>query len=412
MLETLQARLTHRRSRSEFDRPFVAPRTEVEEVLAQLWASLLRFEPIGIKDDFFELGGTSLLAVDLVVQINRQFGQRLALTALIEAPTIEQLACFVTGSESLDSLVLIREGGDKPPLFLVHDGDGETMLYRNLAVLLRRDHAVYGLQPVSRQNVPLAQSRISEMAAHHMDRIRSVQPQGPYLLGGMCAGGVIAYEIARQLQDRGETVAMVALLDAADVGAPLKTWRFASQRIHSFSTMFDRKEAVSFYRSLFAVATNALRKVKNLTFYLVGQQLKSLRDEIRMRLFRFYLDRGLQLPRPLQQIPVRAVYLFAEKNYQPKGAFHGDLVLFRATRGTGADEPYIERYADPLLGWERRTSHDVHVYDVPGGHSSMLQEPNVCVLAAQMQAYIDQALASELAELTCRSSPVLSEIER
>ena len=412
VFEALQARSTHRRSRSEFDWPFVAPRTEVEEVLAQLWASLLRFEPIGIKDDFFELGGTSLLAVDLVVQINRQFGQRLALTALIEAPTVEQLACFVTGSESLDSLVLIREGGGKPPLFLVHDGDGETMLYRNLAVLLQNEHAVYGLQPVCRQNIPLAQARISEMATHHMDKIRSVQPQGPYLLGGMCAGGVIAYEIARQLQDRGETVAMVALLDAADVKAPLKTWHFASQRIHSFSTMFHRKEAIGFYRSLFAVATNALRKVRNLTSYLVGQQLKSLRDEIRMRLFRFYLDRGLQLPRPLQQIPVRAVYLFAEKNYQPKGAFHGDLVLFRATRGTGADEPYIERYADPLLGWERRTSHGVHVYDVPGGHSSMLQEPNVRVLAAQMQAYIDQALASELAELTCRSSPVLSEIER
>ena len=352
------------------------------------------------------------MAVDLVVQINRQFGQRLVLTALIEASTVEQLARFVTGSESLDSLVLIREGGDKPPLFLVHDGDGETMLYRNLAVLLKRDHAVYGLQPGSRQNVPLAQSRISEMAAYHIDKIRSVQPQGPYLLGGMCAGGVIAYEIARQLQDRGETVAMVALLDAADVGASLKTWHFATQRVRSFSTMFHRKEAVGFYRSLFVLIINAVRKVKNFISYLVGRHVKRLRDEIRLRLFRFYLDRGLQLPRPLQQIPVRDVYLFAEKNYKPKGAFRGDLVLFRATRGTGADEPYMERYADPLLGWGRRTSHDVQVYDIPGGHSSMLQEPNVRVLAARMQAYLDQALASGQAELTWRSSPVLSEIER
>ena len=258
------------------NQPFVAPRTEIEEVLAELWASLLRFEPIGIKDDFFELGGTSLLAVDLFVQIDRQFGQRLPLTALIEAPTVEQLARFVTGSESQDSLVLIREGGDRPPLFLVHDGDGEIMLYRNLAVLLERDHAVYGLQPDSRQNVPLAQSRISEMAAYHIDKIRSVQPQGPYLLGGMCAGGVIAYEIARQLQDRGETVAMVALLDAADVGASLKTWHFASQRVRSFSTAFHRKEAVGFYRSLFVLFINALRKVRNLTSYLVGQQLKNV----------------------------------------------------------------------------------------------------------------------------------------
>ena len=241
MLETLQARSRRRRSRSELDRPFVAPRTEIEEVLAELWASLLRFESVGVQDDFFELGGTSLLAVDLFAQIDRQLGQRLPLTALIEAPTVELFARFVAEGKSRDSLVLIREGGDRPPLFLVHDGDGETMLYRNLAILLKKDHAVYGLQPDSRQNVPLAQTRISEMAAHHIDKIRSIQPHGPYLLGGMCAGGVIAYEIARQLQGRGETVAMVALLDAADVAASLKTWHFASQRIHSFSRRFTPK---------------------------------------------------------------------------------------------------------------------------------------------------------------------------
>ena len=87
-------------------------------------------------------------------------------------------------------------------------------------------------------------------------------------------------------------------------------------------------------------------------------------------------------------------------------------MLFRATHGIGADEPYIERYADPLLGWGQRTSHDVHVYDIPGGHSSMLQEPNVRVLAARMQAYLDEALASESFELTCQSLPILSETQR
>ena len=171
------------------------------------------------------------LAVDLFAQIDRQLRQRLPLTALIEAPTIEQLARFVAKGECQDSLVLIREGGEKPPMFLVHDGDGETMLYRNLAILLKKEHPVYGLQPNSRRNIPLAQTRISEMAVHHIDKIRSVQSQGPYLLGGMWAGGVIAYEVARQLESQGEIVAMVALLDAADVDAPLKTWRFARQRM-------------------------------------------------------------------------------------------------------------------------------------------------------------------------------------
>ena len=408
VLEVVQARSGRRRLRSEFDRPFVAPRTEVEEVLTRLWASVLRFEPVGIQDDFFEVGGTSLLAVDLFAQIDRQLRQRLPLTALIEAPTIEQLARLVAKGECRDSLVLIREGGEKPPMFLVHDGDGETMLYRNLAILLKKEHPVYGLQPNSRRNIPLAQTRISEMAVHHIDKIRSVQSQGPYLLGGMCAGGVIAYEVARQLESQGETVAMVALLDAADVDAPLKMWRFARQRMRSFSTAFHREESLPCYRSMLAVTTKVLHKAKNLTNYLIGQRFKNLRDKIRMRLFRFYLDRELQLPRVLQQIPVRTVYLFAEQNYQPESLFHGELVLFRATRGAGPDEPYVDRYADPLLGWGRRTSRGVRICDIPGGHSSMLQDPYVRMLATRMQAYIDHVLVDEPMEPLDRLSHTLA----
>ena len=329
----------------------------------------------------------------------------LPLTTLIEAPTIEQLARLVAGGATRDSLVLIREGSERPPIFLVHDGDGETMLYRNLALLLKKGRAVYGLQPDARQNVPLAQTRISEMAAHHIEKLRSIQSHGPYLLGGMCAGGVIAYEIARQLQGQGETVAMVALIDAADVAAPTKTWRFAQQRIQSFSAVFNPDTSVPFRRSVLVMFKKALRKAKNLVAYLVGQRARNLRDGITMRLFRFYMDQGFGLPRALEKIPVRTVYLFAEKSYQPETPYHGELLLFRATHGDGDDEPYIERYSDPLLGWGSRTTGNVRVWDIPGGHSSMLQEPNVQVLAARVQAYLDQALATEPLERVGQLSP-------
>ena len=327
------------------------------------------------------------------------------MTTLIQAPTLEQLARLLTDTASRDSLVLIRDGGDKPPLFLVHDGDGETMLYRNLALLLKPDHAVFGLQPHSREHVPITHTRIDEMAAYHIDRIRSVQSRGPYLVGGMCAGGVIAFEIARQLQSQGEKVALVALIDAADVAATPKSWRFASQRIHSFSTVFRQNESVRFDRRVLMILTKAIRKTKNLTTYLVRQRLIELRDEIRMRLFRSYLSRGLRLPRSLEQIPVRTVYLFAEKNYQAGAPFDGELVLFRATRGEGPDEPYIERYDDPLLGWGQRATRGVRVFDVPGGHSSMLQEPNVQMLAEPMQAYINEALADAPRPFGCPPNP-------
>ena len=353
VLEVLPARHGHIKSRASFKVPYVAPRTETEATLAEIWAGVLRLGSVGIRDRFFELGGTSILAVDLVAQVERRFDTTLPLTSLLEAPTIEQFAQLLASGAALerDTLIRIREGGDKPPIFLVHDGDGETLLYRNLALVLDPGHAVFGLQPLSRANIPMAHSRITEMAACHVDRIRAVQPHGPYLLGGMCAGGVIAFEIGRQLQDQGDHVEMIALIDAADVEATPKAWRFARERAQRFAASFHAEMPVPIIRRGATIVARALRKGRNLTIYMIRDRFERVRDEIRMRLFRYHLDRGLPLPRMLGQIPVRTVYLFAEKGYRPERRFDGELVLFRATSGQGADEPYIARYEDPSLGW-------------------------------------------------------------
>ena len=393
VLEAARARATHRGSRPGLARPLVAPRNEIESELARIWADLLRLDKVGIRDSFFDLGGTSLLAVDLFAQVESRLGKSLPLTSLIEAPTIEQLASLVVGGADRDSLVLIRDGGSLPPLFLVHDGDGETMLYRNLALRLSDEHAVYGLQPYSLPNVPMAHTRIDEMAAYHIGKMRSVQRRGPYLVGGMCAGGVIAFEIALQLQKHGENVALVAVIDAADVAATRRAWRVAGQRIRSFSAAIAQDQSVRFDRRVIALLKKVLGKARNLSTYLVGQRLKKWHNDIRMRRFRSGLDRGRNLPSSLKNIPVRTVYLFAEETYRPDGIFGGNLVLFRATHGEGHDEAYVDRYLDPLLGWGRRAQRDVLVHDVPGGHSSMLQEPHVQVLADQLQMAIDDVLA-------------------
>jgi thioesterase domain-containing protein len=294
-----------------------------------------------------------------------------------------------------NSLVLIRKGGEKPPLFLVHDGQGETMLYLNLARRLDPSHSVYGLMPRSRTNAPILHTRTAEMAAYHIEKIRSVQPQGPYLLGGLCVGGVIAFEIARQLQQQGQKVAMVALLDAPDVQATSRRWRFANDRIRSFSTTFSKEGSVRLHSHVLASVATSVRKAKNLTFYLVAKRISDLRDEMRMRLLRFFTDRSSRLPRLLEGIPVQTVCLFAEKQYRPEGLFDGDLVLFRATSGKDSDEPFVERFDDPLFGWGPRSTCGVNAIDVPGGHFSMLQEPNVRVLAEQIMLYVERALAGK-----------------
>ena len=125
------------RARPALSQLLIPPRTEIEAELAEIWVELLRLEKVGIRDNYFDLGGTSLLAVDLFARIEDRFGEKLPLTSLIEASTIEQLARLVVGAADQDSLVLIRKGRNRPPLFLVHDGDGETMLYRNLALRLK-----------------------------------------------------------------------------------------------------------------------------------------------------------------------------------------------------------------------------------------------------------------------------------
>jgi len=190
---------------------------------------------------------------------------------------------------------------------------------------------------------------------------------------------------------------MVALLDAPDVASVPRKWRWASQRIRSFSTVFHKDESVRFDQLLPAVVSNSLSKAKNLTSYLIGSRLRKPQDETRMRLPRYCLDRGIPLNRLLEGIPVQTVCLFAEREYRPAGQFTGELVLFRASSGEAADEPFAVRYDDPLFGWGPRSTRGVQVYDVSGGHFSMLQEPNVRVLAEQIQLYLERALAGDKA---------------
>jgi len=136
----------------------------------------------------------------------------------------------------------------------------ETMLYRNLALRLDPDHPIYGLQPHGRSKHPILHTRIEEMAAYHIDKMRTVQPRGPYFIGGMCAGGVIAYEIARRLQSQSETVGMVALIDAADVVAEEIPWRFANQRLRSFSTVVDQSDGLSVLQRAVVIVGKATKK--------------------------------------------------------------------------------------------------------------------------------------------------------
>ena len=378
---------------SQLRRPHEAPQGEVEEILARIWQALLRLERVGRSDDFFELGGYSMLALDLRSRIADELGVEVSLSALIEAPTIARLAQLIAGHAPRDSMALIREGEGGPPVFLIHDGDGETLLYRNLALRLDRRHAVFGLHPRALPGVPMAHTRIEDMAAYHITKMRSVQPHGPYLLGGMCAGGVIAFEMALQLQAQGEAVGLVALLDAADPAATLKPWRGAKVRLDRMAGELRRAQTESAARRALLLAGSFTRKLRNFAAYQVGKAWRQTRDNARLRLLRAALDRGRSPPQFLGQLSATITYLYAEREYRPRQPLaQGNLVLFRATNGEGIDAPFIDFYEDPLLGWSGRSPRGVSAVDIPGGHTSMLQEPHVEVLARRLQAAIEESL--------------------
>ncbi|WP_249039737.1 thioesterase domain-containing protein, partial [Archangium gephyra] len=194
----------------------VAPRDALELQLTRLWEEVLGVQPVGVRSNFFELGGHSLLAVRLMAHVREATGRELPLATLFRAPTVELLAALLRQDSSLpwSPLVPLGGGGDKTPLFLVHPVGGNVFSYTELARQLGSERPIFGLQAQGLDGLSAPLSSVEEMAALYVETIRSVQPSGPYLLGGWSMGGVIAYEMASQLRQRGEEVELVALIDS------------------------------------------------------------------------------------------------------------------------------------------------------------------------------------------------------
>lgn len=193
----------------------LAPRTDLERKLAEIWQRALRQESIGVTDSFFDLGGSSIQAYEIMGEIARELGVELSATNFLEAPTIEEQAAVISDppGEPAGILVAFREEGEKPPWFCVHGRGGGVMFLRDLAPHLDPDRAIYGIQPFG-QNGELPPVRpVEEMAALYLDEVQTLQPSGPYYLGGSCFGGLVAREMGRILEERGEEVALLLLID-------------------------------------------------------------------------------------------------------------------------------------------------------------------------------------------------------
>jgi acyl-CoA synthetase (AMP-forming)/AMP-acid ligase II/thioesterase domain-containing protein/NADP-dependent 3-hydroxy acid dehydrogenase YdfG/acyl carrier protein len=367
-------------------REVIPAQTPLQLRLVEIFKQVLGLTTLGINESFFDLGGTSLLSVRLFAEIERQLGPSLPPATLFQAATVEALAQLVEerpeDAEPAGAPVALKNGSSELALFFIHDSDGSAEIYRELADSLKAPVRVYGLRPYQRDRFPALHTRIADMAKHHVATVRSLQPHGPYLIGGWSQAGVLALEVACQLQAQGETVGLVALFDAVDaraaardrgLNAVMRSLRGARDTLRSggWKELADRQ-----------LKPTALAGV----------------DRARALLLRYYTDRQAPLPWFLQHVPVRAVQSLAESGYRPS-RFDGRLTLFRAELGqaTPDDEPARARCPDAELGWGARATQGVEVIDVPGGHQSMLSAPAVSALAAQLTRALSDTLAASKA---------------
>lgn len=365
------------------------PRNATERSLLLLWEEILGVRGLGIDDDYFALGGSSLQAARMFADLAHRRGVNLPLTTIIEAPTVRHLAAQVDRGEVArhGGLIALRPAGARK-LFLVHDGDGETLLYRNIAQRAPAEVSVYGIQPTRLKNVPLAHTSIEAMAAAYVESVRAEQPAGPYLLGGMCAGGLIAYEMALQLERAGESVERVLLLDSATPQAARRPiTSIAQRRSRLGDAMAQARRGRSGWPAALAALGVVGRKIASASSYELGRVVESWSVRARFALLRRVLSGKLAWPDFVPALDFRAIYNAAESRYVPRAAGGVPAVLVRASVGEGGDVPYVEVYQDPTLGWGA-VIDELALADVGGGHASMLQEPHAASLAEVLRPHI------------------------
>jgi thioesterase domain-containing protein/aryl carrier-like protein len=358
----------------------VQPRDELEFQLLQIWEEVLNVRPISVLDNFFELGGHSILAVRLVSRIHKQFGQDLALAILFQNPTLADLAVVLrrqASPESQSALVKIQPNGSKPPFFSVHPVGGNVFCYLHLARYLGPDQPFYGLQNPGLAGTGEYFSKLEAMAAHYIAAMQTVQPQGPYLLGGWSMGGVVAFEMAQQLQKQGYEVALLAIIDSE----PPISYLNPNARVEK-PALDDAALAESVLREL--------NLVPGEDFYLrePEEQLKYALERAK-DVNVIPMDTDLGLLRRLMVIRVMNNYV--THLYLPSVYPHR-ITFFRASESVKAaqDLAHPDEAFTGAYGWENLTTGGIEVHIVPGKHSNLGEEPNVQALAASLSHCIDR----------------------
>lgn len=350
------------------------PRPGLETILARLWADLLGVERVGRHDDFFALGGHSLLAVRLAARIRQVFGSGLAVSKLFEDPTLAGLAEALGCGGSWSPLVTLQAHGDLPPLFLIHPAGGQVWAYRPLAEALGGRQPVHALQGNDDADPPPS---VQDMAAGYVAAVRAVQPRGPYRLAGWSFGGLVAFEMARQLAEAGEGASHLFLLDSWLAASAPVDQRLADQALEGqvippgiVAGLVERMARMAPTLDLGGLDGLAPRaRLESLLDLATKAALAEVEAELELWLrVAGMLDADIRLAQAYRG-----------------GPYAGPVTLLRASEVPGG--------ADPAPAWQA-LAPTVQVHDLPGDHFSLLAPENVGAVAT--------VIAQELAKGAAR----------
>ena len=387
-------------ARPDLDSEYVAPRDGVEEALVEMWQELLGVNQVGVLDSFFDLGGHSLIAVRLFAKVRKQFSVDFPISVLFEAPTVEACAKLIhqavgttagagdtadAGAEGAGMVTRPRftflvpmhqgGGGANLPFFLVAGMFGNVLNLRHLANQIGTDRPFFGIQARGLFGGDVPHETFEEMARDYLVEVRSVQPHGPYLLGGFSGGGIAALEMARQLREAGEETILLVMLDSATPTGPTMT----KQEKVRFHLQNLRQEGVRYpfdwMKGRLKWVETKRRREHGVVEHTAEGALHSTEIEAA-----FYRALGrYQTPRH------DGVITLFRPPLQPTHVFGPDRMINLDKRFVYHDNgwaPYCDR---------------VDVFEVPGNHDNMVLEPNVRVLAAKMR---EQIIAAESAVMS------------
>jgi oxalate---CoA ligase len=347
--------------------------TPLEAKLQRLWAETLELDTVSLDDDFFMLGGDSLQAVDLFLRIEQELDRKLPRSILFEAATVAKMAHHIDGTIPPQCVVAIQEGGERPPFFCIHDGNGQVLNYRELAGHLGDAQPFYGIQCLGLDGEDVPFVRIDEMAAHYVREIRKVQPVGPYYLGGYSFGGRVAYMMAQQLRAAGEEIAFLGLIDSY--------CHTGQRRIGPgqwFARHMDRVRAL---------------RTGQIPAYL-GMRIRNSVEmafmAVRLRLFSaawaHYERRGRDIPLFLRR-PVEANDII-RRDYEAQ-PYDGAATLFKA-------ELYAWNHPNAHDGWHDLVKGGLEIRPIPGRHFEIVKPPHVETLARELSDCLNRAQANAM----------------